>query len=126
MESSSRRQSSQRFSSSLIGQRLIEAGYITEEQVREALAIQFETGLLFGEVCLLKGWISYPQLKECLPPLRSKFGEKLIAHGHITMEQLWLAILEQRQTGEKLGEILVKRGWIDRSVLESFQPGSAR
>jgi hypothetical protein len=108
-----------RLSAALIGQRLIESGHLTVEQLDEALQLQRETGLLFGEVCLLKGWISYDQLKGCLPSLRSKLGEKLLALGYITMEQLWLALLEQRNSGERLGEILVVRGWVDRTNLNS-------
>jgi len=104
---------------SLIGQRLIENGCLNGEQLDEALKLQKETGLLFGEVCLLKGWLTYDQLKECLPSLRSKLGEKLLAVGYITIEQLWLALLEQRHSGERLGEILVVRGWVDRAVLDS-------
>lgn len=119
-------QSRRNFSSSLLGQRLIEAGYLTDKQLREAMAAQAETGLLLGEVCMLKGWLSYAQLKECLPNLRSKTGEKLLALGYITMEQLWLALFEQRQTGVKLGTILVERGWIDQAILENVIGSNAR
>lgn len=104
---------------SLIGQRLIESNFLTEEKLEEALNLQKETGLLLGEVCLLKGWVAYDQLKACLPSMRSKLGDKLLALGYLTIEQLWLALLEQRHSGERLGEILVVRGWIDRSVLDS-------
>src|ERR1041384_681899 len=99
---------SDRLTSSLIGQRLIESGLLTEEQLEEALRLQSETGLLLGEVCLLKNWLSYEKLKECLPSLRSKLGDRLLSLGYITMDNLWLAILEQRHTGERLGEILIK------------------
>lgn len=104
---------------SLIGQRLIEQGFLKSAQLNEALQLQKETGLLLGEVCLLKGWVSYDQLKQCLPTLRSKLGEKLLSLGYITIEQLWLALLEQRHSGERLGEILVVRGWVDRAVLNT-------
>src|SRR5688572_26805773 len=107
-----------RFSSSLIGQRLIEAGYLTEEQLQDALTMQVETALLFGEVCMLKGWVTYEQLKECLPKTRSRLGERLLANGYITIQQLWLALLEQRQSGRRLGDIVVDRGWVDRTVVE--------
>lgn len=110
-------QATKKLSSSLIGQRLIEAGYINESQLKEALESQTQTGLLLGEICLLKGWLTYKQLKDCLPNLRSKLGERLLAHGYITMEQLWLALIEQRHSGLRLGEILVARGWIDQSIL---------
>lgn len=113
------------FKSSLIGQRLIEAGYLTRDQLTEALSRQNETGLLLGEVCLLKGWLSYQQLKDCLPTLRSKLGERLISNGYISIEQLWLALLEQRHTGDKLGDILINRGWIDNSVLNQVLPRPA-
>ena len=112
------KQVSAKFSSSLIGQRLIEAGYLTEDQLKEALIAQHDTGLLLGEICLLKGWLTYPQLKDCLPALRTRLGERLLSLGYITMEQLWLAILEQRHSGHKLGEILVDRGWITGEILE--------
>jgi hypothetical protein len=108
------------FTSSMIGQRLIEAGHITEQQLREALAAQAETGLLLGEVCMLKGWINYFQLRECLPPMRSRIGERLLSAGLITIEQLWKAILEQRQTGELLGEILVSNGCVKQAMLDKF------
>ncbi len=106
------------FAASFIGQRLLEAGYITEEQLKAALVHQVETGLLLGEVCLLKGWVSYAQLKECLPSLRSRIGDRLLSLGYITAEQLWLALVEQRQSGLRLGDILINRGWVDRSALE--------
>lgn len=105
------------FKSSLIGQRLVEAGHLTKDQLGQALNHQTETGLLFGEVCLLQGWVSYQQLKECLPTLRSRLGERLISSGYISIEQLWLALLEQRHTTDKLGDILINRGWIDNSIL---------
>lgn len=108
------------FASSLIGQRMIEAGYLTDEQLREALVAQAETGLLLGEVCILKEWLTYQQVKECLPELRTRLGERLMAHGYITMEQLWLALLEQRHSGWRLGEILVSRGWVDKVTLDKF------
>lgn len=107
------------FSSSLIGQRLIEAGYLSQEQLEKALSQQSETGLLFGEVCLLHGWITYDQLKECLPPLRSKIGQKLLEKGLITMEQLYLALVEQRASGCRLGHILIARGWVDEKKIKA-------
>src|SRR5262249_10870178 len=80
----------------LIGQRLIEAGYLTREQLQEALDEQRRTAMLLGEVCILRGWLTYEQVRECLPNIRSRLGNRLLAEKRITMEQLWLAILEQR------------------------------
>jgi hypothetical protein len=104
----------------LIGQRLVEAGYLTREQLQEALSVQRETALLLGEVCILRGWLTFEQLQACLRPVRSRLGNKLLQSGRITMEQLWLAILEQRKSGRRLGDILVDRGWVDAKTLESL------
>jgi len=105
--------------SGLIGQRLIESGFLSPSQLQEALEIQAQTSLLLGEICLLKGWLPYAELKNILPSMRSRLGERLIAHGYISIEQLWLGILEQRHSGKRLGEILMARGWIDQAVLDS-------
>ena len=104
----------------LIGQRLIEAGYLTREQLQEALSVQQETALLLGEVCLLRGWLTWEQLDECLRPVRSRLGNRLLSSGKITIEQLFVAILEQRRSGERLGAILVQRGWIDEESLKTI------
>ncbi len=103
----------------LIGRRLIEAGHLTREQLHEALKVQEETALLLGEVCILRGWLTYDQLRAFLPTVRSRIGNKLLAAELITMEQLWLGILEQRQTGEKLGKILVNRGWVEERNIDA-------
>jgi hypothetical protein len=116
--------SGRKFNSRLIGQRLIEAGYLSREQLDEALIRQYETGLLLGEICLLSDWITYAELKACLPPLRSRLGERLLALGYINMEQLWLALLEQRQTGQKLGEVLIVRGWLTLDKLALVLPSA--
>ena len=104
----------------LIGQRLIEAGYLTRQQLHEALNVQEETALLLGEVCILRGWLTYDQLRQCLPSVRSRIGSKLLAAKLITMEQLWLAILEQRETGQRLGTILVNRGWVEEKNIDAL------
>jgi len=43
---------------------------------------------------------------------RKRIGDLLIEHGYITLNQLEEALEEQRVTGEKLGEIVVKKGWV--------------
>lgn len=82
--------------------------------------MQRETALLLGEVCILRGWLTYEQLHECLRPLRSRLGNKLLSAGKISAEQLWTAILEQRCSGERLGKILLERGWVDAHTLENI------
>jgi hypothetical protein len=104
----------------LIGERLVEAGYLTRDQLRAAHLAQRETALMLGEVCILSGWLDYEKLQACLRPVRWRLGNKLLSTGKITMEQLWAALLEQRRSGKRLGAILLGRGWIDEATLENI------
>jgi hypothetical protein len=45
---------------------------------------------------------------------RRRIGAIFVEHGHITEEQLGLALQEQRATGQKLGEILVAKYGVSR------------
>jgi len=47
-----------------------------------------------------------------------RIGEILIERGLITPSQLEEALQEQKLTGEKLGEILVRKAWVERADLE--------
>ena len=48
---------------------------------------------------------------------RIKLGEKLLESGLITPEQLESALQEQKQSGDKLGRIFVRRGIISEHQL---------
>ncbi len=47
-------------------------------------------------------------------------GEMLLEEGIITREQLKDALEEQRKTGEKIGQILMKMGYISKEILWTF------
>lgn len=49
-----------------------------------------------------------------------KLGELLLQEGLITAEQLHRALEEQRHTGERIGAVLVKFGFINEDVLVEF------
>jgi hypothetical protein len=46
-----------------------------------------------------------------------KLGEILVAQGQITQDQLDAALASQRQSGRRLGEELIKAGYVKRSVV---------
>src|SRR2546430_17677218 len=46
-----------------------------------------------------------------------KLGEILVAQGKITQEQLAIALERQKTSGRRLGEELVKAGFVKRSVV---------
>lgn len=49
---------------------------------------------------------------------RKRVGELLVEQGQITAEQLREALEEQRLTKEKLGIILLRKGWINKETLD--------
>jgi hypothetical protein len=50
-------------------------------------------------------------------PARPRLGEMLVAQGEITREQLAVALERQKTSGRRLGEELVKAGFVKRSVV---------
>ena len=53
-----------------------------------------------------------------IAPLRKKYlGETLVAQGVITQAQLNECIKEQTDTKEKLGNILLQKGYVTKDVL---------
>ena len=52
------------------------------------------------------------------PQMRKRIGDQLIDSGVITPDQLKIAVLEQKQSGEKLGSVLVQLGFLTESVLK--------
>jgi len=51
-------------------------------------------------------------------PWRKRIGKILIEQGLLTQSQLNEALEEQRLTGQKLGEVLVNKGWVSRGEIE--------
>ncbi len=52
-----------------------------------------------------------------LIPRRKLLGEMLVEAGHMTKEQLEEALAEQARTGERLGTILLDRGYVPKELL---------
>jgi type IV pilus assembly protein PilB len=51
---------------------------------------------------------------------RGRIGERLVALGLITQDQLIVALQEKKMTGKMLGQVLVSLGFIDESTLSRF------
>ncbi len=52
------------------------------------------------------------------PPVGKRIGDQLIDSGVITADQLKIAVLEQQQSSERLGNVLVQLGFLTESVLK--------
>lgn len=100
-----------------LGELLVNRGYITEAQLKEALALQ---KLKIGEILLHLGHITEAQLKEALRLQKmqpKKLGEILIELGYVSSGQIHHA-LEKRY--QKLGKILIDMELIDQEELRGI------
>lgn len=98
--------------SSLLGQRLVKAEWLSQVQLTQALREQQQNRLRLGEICLEHGWVSPEVLYSQVSSHMILLGELLIASKDITFDQLRVVLAQQRRFGRQLGEILVWKGWI--------------
>jgi hypothetical protein len=49
---------------------------------------------------------------------RKRIGDQLIDSGVISADQLSIAVIEQKRSGERLGGVLVRLGFLTESVLK--------
>lgn len=119
----------------LLGELLVDAGFIKESRLRQALREQQRTHELLGHILLRSGDISETELDIVLylqkeltdvksalrfaAGIRKKLGELLLHAHRITSEQLDEALQEQAETGFFLGEILVRRGLLTGEEIDA-------
>ncbi|AKA67429.1 glycosyltransferase family 2 protein [Clostridium scatologenes] len=107
--------------SNRIGENLLNLGYISKEQLEIALKIQKKTNKLIGNILVENGFISQQQLAEYVTNRQfSKIGEYLIYVKAITANQLKQAIEYQEINGGRLGNILVSLGFISQEILDNY------
>ena len=61
--------------------------------------------------------LKLPEKPKTTPEGQVRLGEFLVEKGLITPQQLEQALAEQEKTGELLGRILIKRGWLNETGL---------
>ncbi|QGQ96794.1 glycosyltransferase [Paenibacillus psychroresistens] len=64
-----------------------------------------------------------------IPVVRLKLGDRLIADGLLTQEQLGLVFEQQQKVGGRLGDIIIEMGYMSKKQMEqiaSNQPGHGR
>ena len=110
-----------------IGENLLLQGYITDEQLAEALQIQQKKGGMLGDILVECGFLSLQELTEYIATSQfSKLGERLIQANIISSEQLNRAIEYQKLNGGRLGDILVLLGYLSKETLEDFLKSNAK
>ncbi|MDD5761322.1 MAG: hypothetical protein PHP88_02285 [bacterium] len=117
----------------LLGQVLVDGGFVSPVDLALALEEQNRTNKMLGEV-LVRMKAADPEeiaavvsiqsdlasLEDAVTSaagVRQYLGELLLKARKVTTAQLEEALSEQRRTGEKLGEILVRRGALTRGQL---------
>ena len=128
----------------LLGQVLVDGGFVSQEDLARALEEQNRTNEMLGEVLVRmkaadpaeiaavvsvqSDLASLEDAVKSAAGVRQCLGELLLKARKVTSEQLEEALSEQRRTGEKLGEILVRRGALTYGQLEAvlaFQKSQA-
>jgi hypothetical protein len=119
----------------LLGQVLVDGGFVSPGDLARALEQQNRTNELLGEV-LVRMKVADPDeiaavvsiqsdlasLEDAIRSaagVRQCLGELLRKARKVTPEQLEDALCEQRGSGEKLGEILVRRGVLTKGQLDA-------
>ncbi len=123
-----------------LGQMLLDGGFATRSELDRALAEQARTNEVLERILVRLGVVDPWELAVVLAiqgdlttidgairaavGTRKLLGELLLDARRITREQLEEALLEQEKTGEKLGEIFVRRGILtdaERDATLAFQ-----
>jgi hypothetical protein len=123
------------FTGRLIGQILVDGGFISRKNLKEALDLQKNTNEQIGTILMHMGVLPRSYLDAALSlqhhlaslkdsikvaaGIRQLLGELLIQTNRISRKQLEDALQEQKRTGEKIGIILVRHGSLTEQELES-------
>lgn len=108
---------------------LIEAGLLTPTQVKTAFSEQKVTGLRLSEFIVRKRWLKGQTVEFLMHKLLlrdkavvqtddKRLGHYLVEAGLLTQGQIETALSEQKESGLRLGELLVKKGWLKQQTIE--------
>ncbi len=101
-----------------LGELLVENGILTESQLVTALESQKKERKLLGEIIVQLGYVPKEKLDAALAKqYGSRLGEILISKCLISFEQLHEALDEQENSSKSLGEILTNKGYISEADL---------
>ena len=111
----------------------LEKGYVTIEQIVEAMTIQTRENVEkriyrpIGDILLELGYIETSQIKDVLDSkFEKRFGEIAVSQGYIDIEQLIIAVTNQVkdefESGKRklLGEILINTGVLNHDQVDKI------
>jgi hypothetical protein len=139
----------------MIGTVFVQRGLLSESQIRVALEIQRETGQQLGQILVERFGVSRQELASVVAEQWADMGRSMpsatdaeaneswrrlgdifVERGFVTPQQLEQALERQRETGERVGEVLVAQGSISKfelagalaeqmSVLAELEPSAS-
>lgn len=108
-----------------LGEILISAGLITQEQLEQALKEQSQKGGYLGQILINKGWVSSADINRILQQVSpkiehwDKLAKMLVIENVITQEQLDKALQKSSLTKRPLDKILVELGYVVEQAIAS-------
>jgi type IV pilus assembly protein PilB len=103
-----------------LGEWLVDGGHLTPGQLEQSLAQQkLRPQTALGQVCVDLGFLSREDLDYLLTRFgkRLPIGEMLVQAGHIDHAQLHQVLMTQRRDGGRVGEIILRLGFVTEEVL---------
>ena len=115
----------------LLGEILVEAGILSQEQLDDALMAQCRTQppLPLGRILVSRKLITWEQLAYFLklqdliqlsPTAPARMTRQFVELGLVTRAELEVAEVDCETTGCSLGHILIRRGWLKASVVSAL------
>ncbi len=105
-----------------LGDRLVQEGRLTSEQLKQALLVQDKEDLRLGDAIVKLGFLTQEEISDFVASQGrpKRVGDMLVEQGIITSQQLTQAIEEQKKSDKRLGEILVSLGFISEGEFYAF------
>lgn len=108
-----------------LGLLLVDEGFITPNQLQEALRLQQESPQnrddyqYLGQILVDKKFINPEQLRYVIKKhdKKTRLGDILLQCKAITEQELEFALLEQKKSGHRLGEILLKKSLVSDETM---------
>lgn len=114
----------------LIGHVCVAAGIISYLDLMDAIYKQTDIDLPLGQIMQQRGLMSQTELEGMLMgqklygapprPLEPEV-KRLLCAGLITLDMIKIALIDQRTSRANLDELICKRGWIEKCILEALK-----
>jgi hypothetical protein len=112
-----------------LGQICLASGMVTLDQLRGAIKEQTSSQRQLGEILLDRQYISQEELdglligQDLIAPdeeITEPLALQLIALNLVAEELIIVALLEQKFGAESLGEQLIRRGWVEKEIIDAL------